>query len=90
MMLIVSYDISNNKLRTRFSKFLEQYGYRLQYSVFELNNSDRLLKVICQKIEGRFAKQFDGGDSVLIFSTNAGTVRKYGNAIHRDKAVVII
>lgn len=89
-MLIVSYDISNNKLRTQFSKFLEQYGYRLQYSVFELKNSDRLLKVICQKIEGRFAKHFDGGDSVLIFVTNFKTVIKYGNAVHRDQELVII
>lgn len=89
-MLIVSYDISNNKLRTQFSKFLESYGYRLQYSVFELKNSGRLLNVIKEKIDGRFAKQFGGGDSVLIFSTNDETVIKYGNAIHRDEDFLII
>ncbi len=31
-MIIVSYDISDNKVRARFAKFLMQYGDRLQYS----------------------------------------------------------
>lgn len=30
-MIIVSYDISDNKVRGRFAKFLMQYGDRLQY-----------------------------------------------------------
>ena len=89
-MIIITYDISNNKLRTQFSKFLERYGYRLQYSVFEISNSKRLLHMICEKIEGRFVKQFDGGDSVFIFETNLGKARKYGNAIHRDKDFVVL
>lgn len=33
-MVIVSYDIADDKKRRRFSKFLEQFGYRIQYSVF--------------------------------------------------------
>jgi CRISPR-associated protein Cas2 len=89
-MIIITYDISNNKLRTQFSKFLERYGYRLQCSVFEIRNSRRLLKIICEKIEGRFVKQFDGGDSVFIFETKHGKARKYGNAIHSDKDLVIL
>ena len=43
-MLIISYDISNDKLRTKFSKFLCKFGYRLQYSVFEIKNSKRILR----------------------------------------------
>lgn len=89
-MIIICYDISNDKLRTQFSKFLEQYGYRLQYSVFEIKNSNRLLNLIKGKIEGRFAKQFDGGDSVLIFTVGDEKVIKYGNAIHRDEGLTII
>jgi len=37
--IIVAYDISNNKVRTQFSKFLEKYGVRVQFSVFEIQNS---------------------------------------------------
>lgn len=35
-MIIVSYDISNDKVRSKFSKFLLEYGDRLQYSVYEI------------------------------------------------------
>ena len=32
-MVIVSYDISDDKLRTKFSKYLSRFGHRIQYSV---------------------------------------------------------
>jgi len=84
--LIVSYDISDNKLRAKFAKTLsKQGGIRLQYSVFELNNTDRVLENLKIRIENYYSKKFDGGDSVLIFETDAQKTIKYGNAIHRDQ-----
>lgn len=88
--IIVAYDISNDKLRTRFSKFLEQYGIRLQYSLFEIQNSSRVLQLILAKIEGTFEKQFKMTDSILIFKTDDSQTIKYGNAIHRDQDIVFI
>ena len=39
-MLVISYDISNDKIRNRFSKLLTKNGaIRLQYSVYEVNNT---------------------------------------------------
>ena len=35
-MLIISYDISETKVRTKFSKFLQKFGRRIQLSVFEI------------------------------------------------------
>lgn len=88
-MLVLSYDISDNKLRTRFSKMLERNGgIRLQYSVFEFNHTKRVLDVLKIKIEQDFSKKFGGGDSVFIFETDAGTAIKYGNAIHRDQELL--
>ena len=37
MMITVSYDIVDNKQRTRLAKKLLNYGQRVQYSVFECN-----------------------------------------------------
>ena len=88
-MLVVSYDISDNKLRTKFAKTLiKQGGIRLQYSVFEVNNSKRVLDNLIVRIENFYAKKFSGGDSVFIFSTDEKTALKYGNAIHRDKNLI--
>jgi len=88
-MLVISYDISNDKLRTRFSKMLTKYGaIRLQFSVYEVNNTDRIINNITAMIEEKFANCFDGGDSVIIFDVSDVKLKKYGNAIHRDTDVV--
>ncbi|HNW97399.1 MAG TPA: CRISPR-associated endonuclease Cas2 [Bacteroidales bacterium] len=90
-MLLVSYDISDDKLRTRFSKFLGKFGYRLQYSVFEIKNSDRILENITTQIEKYFGKQFDQTDSVIIFILNKTCEKiKFGYAKNSDEDLIII
>ena len=42
-MVIVSYDIFDDKLQTKFSKYLSRFGHRIQYSVFEIDNSKRII-----------------------------------------------
>lgn len=88
-MLVISYDIGDNKLRTQFSKMLTKYGaIRLQYSVYEVNNTNRILDNLIEIIEDTFAKKFDGSDSVIIFDVSTVKLKKYGNAIHRDTDIV--
>lgn len=88
-MLVISYDIKNDKLRTNFSKMLAKYGaIRLQYSVYEVNNTNRILDNLIVMIEDIFAKQFGGEDSVIIFDIASIKLRKYGNAIHRDQDIL--
>lgn len=88
-MLLISYDIKEDKLRTQFSKMLTRNGaVRLQYSVYEVNNTDRVLNNLRVLIEDMFANKFDGGDSVIIFDVTAIKLKKYGNAIHRDTDIV--
>ncbi len=66
-MFIVSYDIESDKTRTKFSKFLERYGRRLQYSVFEIKNSKRILENIKAEINHKYKKIFTNNDSVIIY-----------------------
>lgn len=88
-MLVISYDIQDDKLRNRFAKMLIKNGaIRLQYSVYEMNNTQRLIDNLRVKIEAIFSKEFTGADSVLIFDVFNDRIIKYGSAIHRDKAVV--
>ncbi|WP_104505768.1 CRISPR-associated endonuclease Cas2 [Acinetobacter indicus] len=87
-MIIVSYDISNNKLRTQFSHFLMEYGDRLQYSVYEIKNSNRVLNIIIAEIENRFEKRFSNADSVLIFRFHERELIRYGHATHRTMSLV--
>ena len=89
-MLVISYDISDTRLRSRFAKMLTKNGaIRLQFSVYEVNNTNRVLENLMLKID-QFATQFDGGDSVIIFDVSGVKLKKYGCAIHRDVDIVYL
>ncbi len=46
MFFVISYDITNDKRRRRVVKYLESYGIRVQYSVFETELSkEQLIKL---------------------------------------------
>ncbi len=90
-MIVISYDISDDKLRTIFSKYLSRFGHRIQYSVFEIDNSDKILNNIMAEISNKYEKRFSQEDSVIIFSLSktCKTVR-YGYAKNEDKDLIMI
>ena len=90
-MILVSYDISNDKLRNRFSKFLEKFGHRLQYSVFEITNSKRMLDNIMCEITSNFEKQFGQEDSVILIETSKNCkINKWGYAKNDNNDIIVI
>lgn len=90
-MIIISYDIKDDKIRTKFSKMLRSQGaIRLQFSVYEVNNTQRIIDNIRINIVDKFSKIFTGADSVLIFDAPNAKVEKFGNAIHRDSDIVYL
>ena len=92
-MLIVSYDFENDKTRARFARFLGKYGNRIQYSVWEVRNSDRVLQNILTEVELKYRKEFTGGDSIYIFRICEGCkkkVKRYGYARHDESDLICI
>ena len=92
-MLIVSYDFENDKTRSKFSKFLKQYGRRLQYSVYELKNSQRILDIVLTEIENVYKKSFTNADSIIIINTCKACDKKvvrYGYAVNEEREVVFL
>ncbi len=90
-MLIVSYDISNDKLRAKFSKFLSKFGHRLQYSVFEIDNSERFLSIVSAEIKSKFEKTFTDEDSIMVFKmSNTCEIIRYGYAKHDEEDLIIV
>ena len=90
-MLLISYDISNDNVRSKFSKFLSKFGFRLQYSVFQITNSDTVLKNIETEIQNNYEKDFTEADSIIIFNMSE-TCKKtcYGYARHEDDEIFVI
>ena len=90
-MLVISYDISDDKLRAKFAKTLVKQGaIRLQYSVYEVNNTKRVLDNLKIRLENFYGPKLKGCDSVFIFETDTKNAIKYGNAIHRDQDIVFL
>lgn len=90
-MIIVSYDISDDKIRTRFAKFLSRFGHRIQYSVFEIENSEKMLRKITAEIQNEFEKKFSQADSVIIFILSGSTKTiRYGYAQNVNEDILLI
>ena len=90
-MIVVSYDISNDKLRTKFAKFLSKFGHRLQYSVFEIDTSERLLNNIEAEVKNNFERKFSDSDSIMIFRlSNSCKITRYGYAKHDNEDIIMI
>lgn len=90
-MVIVSYDISDDKLRTKFSKYLFRFGHRIQYSVFEIDNSKRIIDNIVNDLTNNFEKKFSQEDSVIIFKLSSSCeVLRYGYAKNEESDFLII
>ncbi|MCF7860957.1 CRISPR-associated endonuclease Cas2 [Candidatus Woesearchaeota archaeon] len=84
-MIILTYDIQDDSLRTDFSKFILSYGRRLQYSVYEINNSKRILNLVRTEIKDRFERKFRQSDSVLIFKiTKENQIMRFGYAKNEE------
>lgn len=90
-MVVVSYDISNDKLRTKFAKYLSRFGHRLQYSVFEIDNNEKIVNNIVNDLKNKYEKSFSQEDSVIIFKLSSSCeVLRFGYAKNDEKDFIII
>ena len=88
-MIILTYDIEDDALRTRFNKFVVSYGRRLQFSVYEIKNSKRILEIVQLEIKENFEKEFKQSDSVLIFQlTDSCRITRFGYAKNEEDDIV--
>ena len=91
LMVIISYDISDDKLRTKFSKYLSRFGHRLQHSVVEIDNSTRILNNIITDLKNKYERAFSQSDSVIIFKMSSSCeIIRYGYAKNDEKDFIII
>jgi CRISPR-associated protein Cas2 len=91
MKLLVAYDIADDKLRTRFSKFLSKFGRRIQYSLFELKNSERILNLVSLEIKAKYANKFTQSDSVIIFKMSTSCEQiSFGYAKNDETDLIIL
>lgn len=91
-MLIVAYDFQKDKTRTRFAKFLDKFGRRIQYSIFEVKHSQRVLRNVQTEVELKYKKNFKNTDSVMVIPICEGCQKKimrYGYSENEEKDVIV-
>ncbi len=69
VLVIVTYDISDNKKRNNIVKILETFGERIQYSVFECILNKR--KIITLK-KSLLVFELEEGESIIIYIVKSG------------------
>ena len=89
-MLLVIYDIESDKLRSKFASFLKQYGRRLQYSVFEIKNSPRILANVRVELKHNYEKKFSQSDSVMIINIpDNAIIDRFGYAKNEETDLLL-
>jgi len=71
MYLLVAYDISSDKRRTKLSDLLSGYGIRVNYSVFEIEISKVKFKKLLSKIKKIVKKE----DSIRVYHLNKDVIK---------------
>ena len=91
MFIIICYDIIDNIRRTKVSKQLENYGVRVQYSVFEANLDDRKTEEMVSYLRKSINEEEDG---LRIYRVCAGCFKNIQvigiGEVTRDRDIYIV
>ena len=86
MFVIVSYDISEDKRRTKIHNILKSYGQWVQYSIFECD----LTQAQYAKLRFRLNKLIEAEDSIRFYflcTCCQGKVERIGGEMPRDDTI---
>ncbi len=72
MKVVITYDISDNKKRDKVATILESFGYRVNYSVFELDIKSYKLNKLTKELK----EYLGSGDSIRVYFFSADTIAK--------------
>jgi CRISPR-associated protein Cas2 len=82
MFYVVTYDIEDDKRRNKISEILENYGKRVNYSVFEIEIDEKNLKILISKILSVYEKN----DNIRFYAMHKNTIKK-SFVIGKDKTI---
>ena len=83
-MYVISYDISDDRIRRKVAKELENYGVRIQYSVFECNLSTARYKELYEKLLKLTLEISDGSIRIYFICENCrGKIMTIGKPLNQ-------
>lgn len=92
-MYLVSYDIAEDRKRTKIAKELENFGKRVQYSVFECDIDQRKLNELYERLVNLMSDVEDGNIRIYSICRNCEeklvTIGIAENNVKEDDVIVI-
>lgn len=91
MFYIISYDIVDDKRRTKLAKYLESVAVRVQKSVFEADWNQKILYTVIEKIKRFINEEEDTLRIYRLCSKCQSEILNYGCvAVYKDEDLKII
>ena len=78
MFVLVAYDIADNRRLQRIAKIMEDYGDRVQYSVFEMDVEQATFREMKRRTERVLEEEVDGVKYFFICERCAGRIDVVG------------
>ena len=89
MMLIVAYDISDDKRRNSIFKILKDYGQWMQYSLFECDLTQDKYSELCSKLKNKINRSEDSIKFYFICSSCLDKSNTLGQDNNKEQVVVV-
>jgi CRISPR-associated protein Cas2 len=90
MHVVVSYDISEDKRRTKIHKILKSYGQWMQYSVFECNLTELQYAKLRSRLNKLIKPEQDSIRFYFLCRCCQDKVERIGGEIVRDETVFFV
>ena len=87
MFVVVSYDISEDKRRTKIHKVLKSYGQWMQYSVFECELTETQYAKLRARLSRLIKPELDSVRFYFLCRCCQGKVERIGGEAVRDETV---
>lgn len=87
MHVVVCYDVSEDKRRTKIHKVLKSYGEWMQYSVFECDLTETQYARLRRRLQRLIHPQTDNVLFYFLRGKNHGTVERIGGSPPMDTTV---
>ena len=88
--LVVSYDITSNRRRTKVMKTLEGYGTRVQYSVFECRLKPKEIDRLRRELKRLISEKEDSIRFYFISADDVKRIERLGDARTVDERIFIL
>ncbi len=91
MLILVTYDIPNNRRRTKIAKILLDYGDRVQYSVFECNLTSKQIAQLQKELKELIDQEKDSVRVYKLCAECAANIKVMGSAqLPADAPIVYV